>query len=102
MQGADFLAQNNHQDVGILLMFLRSHNLPTAEFMIANGLTKTLGWPRKRLSAARRAMIELGYVEQVRRPSRRCGAALFHWRERERTLFLICSGCMVVIARLTT
>ncbi len=47
MEGTDFLAQNNHQDVGILLMFLRSHNLPTAEFMIANGLTKTLGWPRK-------------------------------------------------------
>jgi hypothetical protein len=53
-------------DAFYLLAYLRAKNHPGATFMIANGLAETLGWSRKRLSAARCRLIELGYFRVVR------------------------------------
>jgi hypothetical protein len=76
-QEAVGLACDGHDQL-ILLAFLRAKNGPEAEFMVANGLEATLGLPRKRLSAARQRLIELGYVKQVRKASFHT-AGLFRW-----------------------
>jgi hypothetical protein len=60
----------HEQDAFILLAFLRAHNGPWTEFWVSNGLSETLGWTRKRLAATRQRLLELGYIEQVRRASR--------------------------------
>jgi Bifunctional DNA primase/polymerase, N-terminal/Primase C terminal 1 (PriCT-1) len=67
-----------HQDALVLLTFLRAQEGPQATFMIANALAEKFGWPRQRLAAARRCLIELGYVEQIRRATTGL-AALFRW-----------------------
>jgi hypothetical protein len=67
-----------HQDAFVLLAFLRAQEGPQATFMIANALAEKFGWPRQRLAAARHRLIELGYVEQVRRATTGL-AALFRW-----------------------
>jgi Bifunctional DNA primase/polymerase, N-terminal/Primase C terminal 1 (PriCT-1) len=71
-------AMLQYQDAFVLLAFLRAHEGPQATFMIANGLAEKFGWPRQRLAAARRCLIELGYVEQIRRATTGL-AALFRW-----------------------
>ena len=68
----------NHHDALILPMFLRAKNGPNADFMVANGLAGTLRLPRRRLSAARQRLIDLGYIKQVRKASFHT-PGLFHW-----------------------
>ena len=68
----------DHQDALILLTFLRAQHGPHNTFMIANGLADTFGWRRQRLSAARSALIDLGYLKHVRAASS-YGAALYQW-----------------------
>jgi hypothetical protein len=58
------------QDAFLLLAFLRAHQGPCATFWIADGLRETLGWTVKRLSNARKRLLDLGYVKQVRLPWR--------------------------------
>jgi Bifunctional DNA primase/polymerase, N-terminal len=67
-------AYNDH------LAFLKAHNGPWATFLCANGLTKDLGWDRHRLADARRRLIELGYVIQIRRATQG-HPALFQWAD---------------------
>jgi hypothetical protein len=65
-------------DTLLLLAFLRAHNRPLAQFMLANGLSKSFGWGDKRLAAARQRLIELGYLEEIRAASRH-KAGRFQW-----------------------
>jgi hypothetical protein len=65
-------------DAFLLLGYLRAHNRPTAQFMVSNGLSENLGWTRKRLAAARRRLIDLGYIQQIRASSQH-RPALFQW-----------------------
>jgi Bifunctional DNA primase/polymerase, N-terminal/Primase C terminal 1 (PriCT-1) len=69
---------NDNQDAFLLLAFLHAHNGRRAQFMIANGLTEVLGWSIERLRAARKRLIELRYIEQIRKASDR-KAALYQW-----------------------
>jgi len=66
------------QDAFLLLAFLRSHNGPRSDFMIANGLADLLGWTRKRLAAARLRLLELDYVRCVR-GARQRRTAVYRW-----------------------
>ena len=66
------------QDALVLLAFLRAHNGPWANFMCANGLAKTFGWPRVRMAQARSRLIELGRLKPVRQAGRG-HSALFRW-----------------------
>jgi hypothetical protein len=70
---------SDDQDAMMLLLFLRAHNNRSALFMCTNGLAETFGWHRLRLAAARRRLIELGYLEPVRQAGRG-HPALFQWR----------------------
>ena len=65
----------------MVLGFLLAHNGPDALFMVANGLAETLGFDRERFAKAREALIDLGYIEQVRSASRH-HPALYRWRNR--------------------
>ena len=49
-----------------LLDWLKVHHGPDNTFMIADGLADVLGWPRRRLPAARRSLIAMGYLTVVR------------------------------------
>jgi hypothetical protein len=62
----------------VLLAFLRANNGPSSVFMIANGLSATFGWTRKRLSLARKALLANSHIVQIRyaRPHH---AALYKW-----------------------
>ena len=60
----DFLVAE--QDAFILLAYLRAKQGPDSTFMITNGLSKTLGWGRQRLSAARELLIQQGYIRRLR------------------------------------
>ena len=71
------------QDAFLLLAFLRAHQGPWAMFWIANGLTDKLGWTVKRLAGARKRLLELGYVEQVRLPWRGTPAE-FVWSQKNK------------------
>jgi hypothetical protein len=55
-------------DAHYLLEYLRVTEGISAEFWIANGLADIFGWTRQRLANARDCLVELGYVEQARRP----------------------------------
>jgi hypothetical protein len=68
-QEVDALLQSS-QDALILLAFLRAYEAPWTKFWIANGLAERLGWTVKRLSDARKHLIERGDIVQVRRPWR--------------------------------
>jgi Bifunctional DNA primase/polymerase, N-terminal len=74
----EFASFLHDQDAFFLLAFLRVHNGPAAQFWVSNGLSENLGWRVKRLAAARQRLIELGRIEQIRRPSRHT-PALFQW-----------------------
>jgi hypothetical protein len=76
----EIVSMLHDQDALILLAFLKAHNGPWATFMCANGLTEDLGWDRHRLADARRRLIELGYVIQVRRATQG-HPALFQWAD---------------------
>jgi len=66
------------QDAFILLAFLRAHNGPWSAFMCTNSLSERLEWDRRRLSAARSRLVDLGYIKCVRL-AYRGHAALFEW-----------------------
>jgi hypothetical protein len=68
----------NNQDALLLLGFLRSHNGPCAEFLCTNTLNEKFGWPEERLAAARRSLIDLGYITQTKKAGRG-HAAKFKW-----------------------
>jgi hypothetical protein len=61
-----------------LLGFLRAHNHPDSTFMVANGLAERFGWWRQRLVAARRRLIEGGYLKVVRQAGQQT-PALYRW-----------------------
>ena len=63
-----------------LLDWLKAHHGPDNTFMIADGLADVLGWPRRRLSSARRSLIEMGYLAVVRAAHNQHGPALYRWR----------------------
>jgi hypothetical protein len=58
--------------------FLRSHNGPSATFMCTNSLAEKCGWSEERMRAARRRLIDLGYIIQVKKAGRG-SPALFKW-----------------------
>ena len=62
------------QDAFVLLAYLRANNRPDRAFLIANGMADKLGWPRKRLAAAR-TRLGGSYVERIRTASSFTGAA---------------------------
>ena len=66
-QEVDALLESS-QDAMLLLTYLRAHEAPWAKFWIANGLAERFGWTVKRLSDARKHLIERGDVVQVRPP----------------------------------
>jgi hypothetical protein len=57
---------------------MRAHDGPDSTFWVANGLVETFGWTRKRLAAARRRLVELGYLRRIRQAGKR-HAALYCW-----------------------
>src|SRR5262249_19508090 len=68
------------QDAFMLLAFLRAKQGPWSTFMVANGLDQVFGWHRLRLAAARRRLIEMGYITAVRQAGKG-HPALFKWTE---------------------
>jgi Bifunctional DNA primase/polymerase, N-terminal/Primase C terminal 1 (PriCT-1) len=74
---AEFFRDRDH-DALLLLTYLRANNGPWAEFMIADGLAKTFGWGRNRLSDARNRLLERGDVTLFRPKSQRT-PALYQW-----------------------
>jgi len=69
------------QDGFVLLAFLRANNGPNRTFVVANALHETLGWTRKRLSAARKRL-EQDHLWQVKSPSTYTGAASYRWKHK--------------------
>ena len=61
-----------------LLSYLQVKNRPGATFMVADGLAKSLEWPRRKLAEARRQAINRGYITMVRKP-RQGNPALYRW-----------------------
>jgi hypothetical protein len=71
-------AMLQYQDAFVLLAFLRAHEGLQATFMIANGLAGKFGWPRQRLATARKCLVELGYIDRIRKAATGL-PALFRW-----------------------
>ena len=65
-------------NVGALALFayLSAENGSRAEFMIADGLGKARGWPRRFVPAAREALLDLGVVEITRAARKKRAGAL--------------------------
>jgi hypothetical protein len=72
-------------NVLLLLTFLKANNRPTSKFMIANGLAERLRLSRKSLAVARKRLIELEYIVQIRAASggHKNIAALYSWKTRK-------------------
>jgi hypothetical protein len=70
----------------LLLAFLRRHQGPRAQFMVTNSMSERLKLGPKRLAAARRRLIELGYLRPIKAASKG-SAALFVWSKRPRRIF---------------
>lgn len=68
------------QDAFFLLAFLRAHQGPWATFMVANGIGDRLGWHRLKVAAARKRLIEMGYLIPLRQAGKG-HPALFKWGE---------------------
>jgi len=66
------------QDALILLAFLRAKQGPWNTFMVANGLSKVFHWRTERVAAARRCLIQMGYLVPLRQAGRGV-PALFKW-----------------------
>jgi hypothetical protein len=66
------------QDAFVLLAYLRAQQGPSSTFMCANGLAETFGWRRHRFAEARRRLIEMSYIVQIRKPHQGL-PALFQW-----------------------
>jgi hypothetical protein len=65
-------------DALVLLTHVRANNRPNRDFMVANGLVALLPMSRVRLARARKALLDLGFLEQ-RRPARQHQPALYQW-----------------------
>jgi hypothetical protein len=65
-------------DALYLLEYLRVTEGISAEFWIANGLADIFGWDRRRFTAARQRLIDLGYVQQIK-PHRPRLPAVYVW-----------------------
>jgi hypothetical protein len=74
-----FTALVANLDALALFAYLSAENGPSATFMIADGLGTARGWPRRFVPTARRALLDLGFVECVRRPSFR-SPGLYRWK----------------------
>jgi hypothetical protein len=74
------LIKQNPDDL-VLLNFLFANNGRSKPFMIANGMADRLGWPRKRLAAARKRLIGVD-VERVKAESSFTGAALYRRKSK--------------------
>jgi hypothetical protein len=70
------------QDQFVLLAFLRANNGPNSNFMVANGLAKTLGWGRKRFATKRRGL-ERTHIKMVSRASATNGPARYRWLAKD-------------------
>jgi hypothetical protein len=68
---SDMDALLQHPDAFLLLAYLRRHNSRERTFICTNGLTKTFGWDRRRLAAARSMLIKLNKFRLVRRAKSR-------------------------------
>jgi hypothetical protein len=65
-----------------LLSWLDAHNRSDSKFLVADGLHKLLGWPRRPFQAARRRLIERGRLIPITRP-RPGYAVLYRWGPRK-------------------
>jgi hypothetical protein len=79
VEAPEFAALVANTDALALFAFLSAENRDAAEFMIADGLAKRNGWPLRFVPSARKALLDLGLVERVRRP-RKNAPALYRWR----------------------
>jgi hypothetical protein len=61
-----------------LLSWLKAHNGPGRQFLVADGLRNKLGWPRRQLTKARQRAIDGGWIVQVLAP-RPGRAAAYIW-----------------------
>jgi Bifunctional DNA primase/polymerase, N-terminal/Primase C terminal 1 (PriCT-1) len=61
-----------------LLAWLKAQNSPNSQFLIADGLAVVLGWSLPQLRRCRRLLVESGFVQMIRPPSKGC-AALYRW-----------------------
>jgi hypothetical protein len=61
-----------------LLSWLKAHNRPGRNFLVADGLRDKLGWPRRQFANARQRAIESGWIVQTSGP-RRGHAATYAW-----------------------
>ena len=84
IQEVDALLKSS-QDAIVLLAFLRAYEAPWAKFWIANGLAERFGWTVKRLSNARKHLIERGDIVQVR-PPRPGNPAEYVWGVKTRVV----------------
>jgi len=66
-------------DALALFAYLSAENGPGANFMIADGLSKARGWPRRFVPAAREALLKLRVVELVRAAGKNA-PALYRWK----------------------
>jgi len=61
-----------------LLSWLKAHNGPGRQFLVADGLRNKFGWPRRQLTKARQRAIDGGWIVQASAP-RRGHAAAYVW-----------------------
>jgi Bifunctional DNA primase/polymerase, N-terminal/Primase C terminal 1 (PriCT-1) len=61
-----------------LLSWLKAHNQPGRNFLVADGLKEKFGWPRRQLSKARQRAVDEGWIVQISAP-RRGRAANYGW-----------------------
>lgn len=73
----ELIRSKRAQDELLLTTFLRANEKPDATFIVANGLSNKFGWPRSRLAAARKRMIDRGVIRRVAAPSK--GPHMFRW-----------------------
>jgi hypothetical protein len=71
-----------HPDAFILLMILRRYHWRDAQFVVANAMADTMPgrWARKRFSAARKVLEDLGLLEIVTAASRYSGPATYQFK----------------------
>jgi hypothetical protein len=75
---------STNQDLLVLLMYLRANNAPDRIFFIPNNLSEVFHWRRKRLVAAREALIRDGYIRRIRAATSNGRAAEYCWLPRPR------------------
>jgi hypothetical protein len=80
VEAGQYAALVSNKDALALFAFLSAENGPGSKFMIADGLARATGWPRRFVPAARKALLSLGLVECVR-PRGKNAPALYQWRQ---------------------